>query len=242
MLPVRVIVLPALLTPTDLAGRTAVVFDVLRATTTMAVALDAGAEAVQVFGSIDDARAAAGTFAGPRLLAGEVHTLRPPGFDTGNSPREFTPEACRGRTLLMATTNGTRALVAARTADVLAIGAIVNAAATARAVVRTALPVTLVCSGTEGHVSGEDLIGCGAVLDAVPGLEPENDAAHLALTAWRAGRDRLAPLFHAFRSGHNLARAGLLSDVDDVVGLDRLDTACRVFTENGGLVVRRWPA
>ena len=240
MLLVRVVLLPALLTPDDLAGRTVVVFDVLRATTTMAVALAAGAAAVRVYGSLDDARAAAAAFDGPKLLAGELHARKPDGFDAGNSPAEFTPASCAGRTLLMATTNGTRALVAARAAAVLATGAIVNAAATAEAIIGTGLPVTLLCSGTEGFVSGEDAIGCGAVLDATPDLEPENDAAFLALSAWQAARDRLDLTFRDFRSGHNLGRADLLGDIADVTGLDRLPVACRVTDTAGQLVVRRW--
>ncbi|HEX8323628.1 MAG TPA: 2-phosphosulfolactate phosphatase [Tepidisphaeraceae bacterium] len=237
---VRVLSLPSLLTPDALTGRTAVVFDVLRATTTMAYAIAAGAEGVRVFGTLDNARAAAAAFDGPKCLAGELHTLRPPDFDLGNSPADFTVERCQNKTILMATTNGTRALVASQSAGTLLTGAVVNAAATATAVRRIGRPATFVCSGTQGELSLEDLIGCGAVLAHLPDAELENDTARLARIAWTAARDKLGDVFRETFSGHNLKRGGLISDVDVCGQLDSVAVACRVVPEAGVLVVRRW--
>src|SRR3954470_1769538 len=96
----KVILLPRDLRPADLDGRAVVVFDVLRATTTMTAALAAGVREVRVFGDLAAARAAAAAFDGPaaeRVLCGEENCLRPPGFDLGNSPGDFGPSACAGR-------------------------------------------------------------------------------------------------------------------------------------------------
>src|SRR5262245_8863015 len=109
---VHVHLLPELVPPEALAGGVAVVIDVLRATTTVVHALAAGCAAVRPCAGVDEARALAGSMrAGRVLLGGERGGLPLPGFDAGNSPREYTPAVCRGTTLVLTTTNGTRALL-----------------------------------------------------------------------------------------------------------------------------------
>ena len=128
---IDVVLLPRDLRPADLAGRSVVVFDVLRATTSMTAALAAGVSEIRVFGDLTAAKEAAGSFAGPRLLCGEDRCLPPPGFDLGNSPGAFN-RAHAGRPAFMSTTNGTRAILAARGAASIFVGALVNAGAVAR--------------------------------------------------------------------------------------------------------------
>jgi 2-phosphosulfolactate phosphatase len=99
------------LTPADLQGRVVLVIDVLRASTTVAVALANGARAVIPFESSDEVIARAKQFEREDvLLAGERRMKAIPGFDLGNSPREYTREAVEGKTVLLTTTNGTVAL------------------------------------------------------------------------------------------------------------------------------------
>ena len=89
----------------------AVVIDVLRATTTIAWALNNGAEAVQAFADLDDLKAAAEAWpAEQRLLLGERGGQKLAGFDLGNSPVAVTRAVVHGKRLFMSTTNGTRAL------------------------------------------------------------------------------------------------------------------------------------
>ena len=105
--------------------------DVLRATTVMVHALAAGCEAVIPCGEIDEAKEiAAGLPPGTALLAGERQGLPIPGFDLGNSPGEFTPEVCDGKTLVMTTTNGTRAILASLEAERVYIASFANLRAT----------------------------------------------------------------------------------------------------------------
>src|SRR5215207_2958869 len=86
-----------------------VVFDVLRATTTIAAALAAGVEEIRVYGDTQAAAEAAGRCGPPApLLCGEERCLPPDGFDLGNSPGAFESQMHRGRTVCMSTTNGTR--------------------------------------------------------------------------------------------------------------------------------------
>src|SRR5581483_9309052 len=124
---VDVVFVPSLLAPESISARAVVVFDVIRATTTMAAALAAGVKEIRIFDTPAAAKAAARDVGKAPLLCGEVDALPPPDFDLGNSPREFNPDKHAGRTLLMSTTNGTRAIVAAKSARALFVGALVNA-------------------------------------------------------------------------------------------------------------------
>jgi 2-phosphosulfolactate phosphatase len=239
MTSVRVVLLPSLLQPDDWLGRTVVVFDVLRATTTMAAALGAGAQAIVVFGSLAEASEAARTCSEPKLLAGEQNCLPPDGFDLGNSPGDFVADRCRGRTLFMSTTNGTRALVAARAAAKLFTGAIVNAAATAQAITRLDLPITLLCAGTNGQIAMEDVLGCGAVLSAIDRPLLENDEARIAQLLWQQNRNGLVEVLSDSLGGRNVIDAGLTADVAFAAQRDRFDHACQVADVGGQLVVTK---
>ena len=98
----------------------------------MISALAAGCEAIIPCAEIDEARGIAAGFApGTALLAGERHGLPIPGFDLGNSPIEFTSEVCGGKTLVVTTTNGTRAILACLEADRVYIASFVNLESTA---------------------------------------------------------------------------------------------------------------
>jgi len=136
-------------------------FDVLRATTTMTAALAAGVGEIRVFGDIDSAVRRPLRGRGETVAVRGSQCLAPPGFDLGNSPGALTRAAHAGRTLFMSTTNGTRAIIAARSAGLLLAGAIVNASAVAQVLARTGMDVTLLCAGTNGEPAIEDVIGRG---------------------------------------------------------------------------------
>src|SRR5207302_655400 len=115
---VRVHLLPELVPPGNLSGGIAVVVDVLRATTTIVHALAAGCTCVRPCADVDEARELAGQMrAGRVLLGGERGGVPLPDFDLGNSPREYTPALCRGTTLVLTTSNGTRALLRTTAAE-----------------------------------------------------------------------------------------------------------------------------
>jgi 2-phosphosulfolactate phosphatase len=215
---VEVVLLPRQLKPGQLRDRACVVFDVLRATTTMAAALHAGVAAIHLFDNLEAARAAAAASDRPRLLCGEAQCVAPAGFDLGNSPGQFLP-AHRGATMFMCTTNGTRALLAAREAAVLFTGAIVNAAAVAEALRATGRDVTLLCAGTNGEVAMEDVIGAGAVVARLA-AEQVDDAGRLAMDVFEAGRNHLAGVLSETVGGINVRQAGLSDDIEFAARLD----------------------
>lgn len=229
---VDVVALPGELAPKHLDRRTVVVFDVLRATTTMTAALAAGVEQIRIFPDCETARRAAGAVPAPApLLCGEVKCLPPEGFDLGNSPGGLDPTRHVGRTLFMSTTNGTRAIIAARRAPLLLAGALVNAGAVARVLHSAGRDATLLCAGTDGQVAMEDLLGAGAVLDALETARLESDLAQVALRLFRASRQDLTEVLSRAKGGQNVIRAGLPDDVSFCAALDRFDVVGRVLDE-----------
>ena len=95
----------------DVSGRTAIVIDVLRATSSMAAALNAGARSVHAVATVEDARGLAERLGREdTVLGGERESVRLPGFDLGNSPLEYTGDVVAGKRIVMTTTNGTQAI------------------------------------------------------------------------------------------------------------------------------------
>lgn len=220
---VQVVQLPRLLEPFHLADRAVVVFDVLRATSSITSALMAGVKEVRIFGSLTEAETAARAFTGRRLLCGEQNCLRPAGFDLGNSPGQFSLAEHAGATVFLSTTNGTRAIVAAKSAPVVVIGCLLNAFAVAQQLVAIGREVTLLCSGTEGEPSKDDSIGAGAVIDSLTRLGPcyaDGDVAVMAKALFAEAADDLPAALAATTSGKNVIRAGLAEDIAFSARLD----------------------
>jgi 2-phosphosulfolactate phosphatase len=179
--------LPSLVPPGALRKGVAVVVDVLRATTVMVHALAAGCEAVIPCLEVEEARRIAATFPGGRaMLAGERQGLPIDGFDLGNSPDSFTPEVCRGKTLVMTTTNGTRAVLACLEAERVVVGAFPNFAATAKVLLGEDRPIHVVCAGTDGLISYEDSLLAGAFARHFKDLGGtlKNDEAEIVSGLW----------------------------------------------------------
>ncbi|HEX4644426.1 MAG TPA: 2-phosphosulfolactate phosphatase, partial [Verrucomicrobiae bacterium] len=156
----------------DLSRTTCVVFDILRATSTIITALANGAAAVIPVAEIPEALAIRKQRP-EALLAGERHGLRiganltgGTDFDFGNSPREFIPAVVRGKTIVLSTTNGSRALRACAGANTVLIGSFLNLRATADSLEQRAVEnLLLVCSGTADQAAFEDILGAGALAD-----------------------------------------------------------------------------
>jgi 2-phosphosulfolactate phosphatase len=180
---VRVHLTPERLNPAELAQSVAVVIDVLRATTTMIYALAAGCCAVWPIEEVEEARRVAdGMRAGRVLLGGERDGVPPKGFDLGNSPGEYTCARCKGTTLVLTTTNGTRALIRAAAAARTLVSGFVNYSATCEQLGQEVRPIDIVCAGRHGDVALEDALLAGALVEFLCDRGPVclNDAARLA--------------------------------------------------------------
>ncbi len=231
----------------DLSQTVCVVFDVLRATTSMVTALTNGAR--EIIPVCEIAEAVALRQARPDLLlAGERNGLRilraqtgSVDFDLGNSPREFTRDRVGGRAIAMTTTNGTRALQACRGARRVLVGSFLNLGAVADWLARERVAdLLVVCSGTLEEASYEDVLGAGALCDAVWEQfsgGPVADSAQVAREIYRQGSgDLLAAVQRARNARRLLALPELREDV--TVCLQRATT--NVLAELGADgVVRR---
>jgi 2-phosphosulfolactate phosphatase len=228
-------------------GGIAVVIDVLRASTTMVAALAQGAARVVPVADVDEARRLAAECRPTALLGGERGGVRIPGFDFGNSPREYSAARVAGKTVVITTTNGTAALAAARGAREILVGTIVNRSAVVDAIRRLAGPnehVHLVCAGTDGLVSAEDVLAAGAILDAA-GADRNGDRldadAREALVAFRhvaANGDVPAALVAEFRrspGGANLVALGMEADLPAAAAIDSLPLVPRFDYASGSL-------
>lgn len=170
----------------EMAGRTAVVIDVVRATTVIVEALAAGVRAIYPTVSMEEAIRLAQTMGREdTLLCGERRGLKIEGFDLGNSPSEFTPERVDGCRLVMSTTNGTRALWAAQNATRVVIAAFTNLTAVAKSVAG-ASEVVLVCAGKEGGFALDDALCAGHLVQALITHQPKGREAPVLDDASRA--------------------------------------------------------
>jgi 2-phosphosulfolactate phosphatase len=215
---------PALAPPEAFAGSIVVVVDVLRATTTVVHALAAGAREVAAAETVEEARALASRLPpGEALLAGERGGLRIEGFDLGNSPAEFTPARCEGKSIVLTTTNGTRAVRHARRARRVLLGAFVNFSAVCFELAEADGDVHVLCAGTDGAVALEDALFAGALAATLAdrGGFVLDDAARIAWDAFEGHGSVLASAFELSAGGRNLAAVGLASDLFCAARIDR---------------------
>jgi 2-phosphosulfolactate phosphatase len=229
----------------DLSNTVCVVFDVLRATTSMLTALHHGATQIFPVKEIPEALALRRGLGPEALLAGERDGLRIRAaqaggvdFDLGNSPREFTAERVAGRGIIMTTTNGTRALQACLGARRILAGAFLNIAALA-AWIKTKKPpsLLLVGAGTFEQAAYEDTLAAGALSEQVwDQFSRPGDSAHIAREIYRAGASDLAAAFrqHSTNARRLLANADLRDDVPFALQRDTVSFAAEL--KNGAVV------
>lgn len=220
---VQVHLLPCLVPPERLRGGVAVVIDVLRATTTVVHALAAGCVCIRPCAEVDEARELADQMrVGRVLLGGERGGLPLPGFDAGNSPREYTAKVCRGTTLVLTTTNGTRALLRAAEAERVLLAGFVNYSAVCEQLRHELRPVHIICAGTEGEVSLEDTLLAGAIVDFLCDVAELqlNDSARLAWDCFENHGQVLLGALELSRGGANLKRLGYDEDIRAAAQVD----------------------
>jgi 2-phosphosulfolactate phosphatase len=209
--------LPAL-AQRDLRATACVVFDVLRATSTFVTALHHGAKAIIPVSEIAEALAFKKAESGKRkaetiLLGGERNGVRISAngidFDLGNSPREYTPEKVRGKTIVSTTTNGTRALRACVGAKTILAAAFLNLNATAEFLRReNSENILLVCAGTRENEALEDVLAAGALCELLAGSSRCDDR-----TAQRAVPTQFSDSAEIARRAYLQAKSDLAGEI-----------------------------
>ena len=206
---------------TDLSQTTAVVFDVLRATSTMITGLEHGVERFFPVETVEAARARKLQDSN-LLLAGERGGLPLEGFDLGNSPAEF--KGISGKSVVLTTTNGTVALHRVRRAKRVYIGALLNMDALARVLeIGGSGGLLLVCAGTGEEFSLEDAIAAGGLIDRLS-HKSLSDAAVLVKTLYRDASSDLLSYLRQSRNGRSLVEIGKAQDVEECARLGVIQT------------------
>jgi len=221
---IQVCLSPALLPMYDLAGKTVVVTDVLRATSTMVAALEIGVSNIIPVAS----RAEASAFIGKEgfLVAGERDGIKVEGFDLGNSPLGLLAhrEDLQGKTLVMTTTNGTKALKESAGADHIIIGALNNASAVAKAVLPFEKDILVVCAGWKNRVNLEDTLFAGALSELLKNdVSIYGDAAIMSQQLFVAHQHNL---FEAIKNATHYKRLkshGIEDDIKHCMTMDSSD-------------------
>jgi len=207
-------------------GAHVAVVDVLRASTTIAVALANGAAGVIPVAEPEDAIALGNRLGRDRVLfGGERDSLRIEGFELDNSPASFTASAIAGKTIVLTTTNGTRALRAVAGAASVRTAALVNRTAAADALAHEAGDVVIVCAGEAHGFALEDALGAGALVDTLLTLIGDvelSDGARAAALLYRAVANRLADAVASADHAQSLAQKGFAGDVTRCAALDTL--------------------
>ena len=214
---------PEEVSPGEVAGTTAVVIDVVRATSCIVEAIANGASAIFPAVSVNEALGMRALLGRAALLCGERKGVRIDGFDLGNSPAEFTPAAVCGMRLVMTTTNGTKAFAAAAGAKRVLAASFFNLTAVVDEVADGG-EAAIICAGKEGRFSLDDTVCAGyivrGVLDRTSGVVTLNDqavaAADLAVVHEVSG-DMLA----GTAAGQALVDVGLGSDLALCAEADR---------------------
>lgn len=225
-----------------LSGNTAIVLDILRATSTIVTALACGCREVIPVETVAEALSIMQQRPGV-ILGGERESLMIPGFHLGNSPLEYGQEKVGGKVLVLTTTNGTRAIhrAAAGSGQVF-ISSFLNAKAVAREALNTGKDMVLVCAGTRGEFSLEDTVAAGIIIREMYNLGgnisllPGSD---LAVAARRLGEvyanNPLQALYDSLH-GQKLAGMGLAADLKWCARLNYYDQVA-VYQE-GSITVK----
>jgi 2-phosphosulfolactate phosphatase len=181
------------------AAPTGVVIDVIRATSTICQALASGYGRVFCAAEVDEARTLRDAL-GVGVLGGERNAVRIPGFDLGNSPREYLEPVAD--TLVLSTTNGTRAVVAAaRRCERVFIASLLNLAAVVDAARVAGDDVVVVCAGVQGTLALDDAFVAGRIVELLAWERTDAAVAAARLAETWSGAEEA---FRASKSGRNL--------------------------------------
>lgn len=215
---------PGVVDEASVEGRTAVVIDVIRATSCVVEALANGARGIFPTALPEEAvKLASSLGREDTLLCGERKGLKIEGFDLGNSPREFVEEVVKGKQLVMSTTNGTRAFLAAEDADRVLAASFLNLSAVVRSL-NGVEGLTVVCAGRENRFSMDDALCAGLLLKKVLVTTGEavlvNDAGRAVLDM----AEKYVPdeaFLRSTKAGQALEEIGMDGDLAFCALLDR---------------------
>jgi 2-phosphosulfolactate phosphatase len=212
----------------SLFNRTVIVIDVLRATSVMVYALSQGVLEIIPVATVEEAFQMAKTFSPSSiLLGGERGNKKIPGFDLGNSPREYVAERVRGKKLILTTTNGTKAFHLVSSGKEILVGSFFNIGATAKRCLELDSDLFIFSSGDGGNFSFEDTICGGMLIELITQQETKHftltDASRCAQILYQRFKDNLLEAFHLSSHGKELIDRGFGEDLAYCAQIDMTD-------------------
>lgn len=207
-------------------GGTAIVIDVLRASSTITQALFNGArEVVPVSTPAEAGELAAKAGRANVVLGGERDGKLIEGFDLGNSPFEYVFDRVGGRTVIFSSTNGSPSLVRAKAAERVLVGCFNNFTAVSKSAREDNMDVAIICSGRNGKFSLEDFVCAGKIVEALlpTGNHVANDGAQGSLDLFRYYRSQIAEVVRYSYHGKYLSGLGFTDDLDHCAKVDMFD-------------------
>lgn len=257
MKSIELFMLPQDVAAGELSGTIAVAVDVLRASTTIVNAIASGAQAIYPVVDVPTAfqkatELRASSTASDVLLGGERDGVLIKGFDLSNSPVSYD-QSVGGRQIVFTTTNGTLAIQTCQPAEQVLIGCFCNLTAISQHILRSGLNVAIVCAGTDGQPTMEDILFGGALIASLQEPSPGSDsrrgkdawklstAAHSAAEIWALARHRLengkslAELLSQTQGGKNLVRLGFQQDIEFAAQLNLFDLVPVYQTRTGSI-------
>ncbi len=210
---------PALIHQYDLAGKSAVIIDIFRATSCMVTGLCEDVRRIYPVSTVEECLEHGRN---GKVMAGERGGQKIPEFDIGNSPYDYRSELVKGKDVAVTTTNGTQAIEKSRDAAEVIIGAFLNLTATRDYLLSLDRDIVLHCAGWKGTVNLEDTLYAGALLDALgPEVQLLDDSSLLALSLYQRHADNLTEV--SKKSGHakRLAKFGITRDIEFCMTIDQ---------------------
>jgi 2-phosphosulfolactate phosphatase len=202
------------------AARIGIVVDVIRATSSIAQALAAGYERVLCCAEIEEARTLRAELGDTAVVGGEREGVVVDGFDVGASPREFA-QGARAETLILTTTNGTRAiLTAAARCELVLLGSLLNLSAIVREAREDGGDVAILCSGFKGAFALDDAYCAGRIVAALGGERTDAAiAADVVAARWPSALEGL--------KARTYGPPGIEADIEFCAQVDLLETVPR---------------
>ncbi|MGB0346043.1 MAG: 2-phosphosulfolactate phosphatase [Balneolaceae bacterium] len=211
----------------DLRGKSAVIIDILRATSSMTTAISNGAKKVIPVEDMSDAVKIAKTMdTNDYLLCGEKNGVKIEGYHLGNSPLEYTPETIQDKTLIFNTTNGTKAIKKANLANRIYLGAFLNQQSVLNALKDHDDEVVLICSGWRGRLALEDTLFAGSILyHMFDGKLPQKtkDGAKVAFGLYEKFKDNLEDTISGSDHAYRLSNLVPENDIPFCCQVDKFD-------------------
>jgi 2-phosphosulfolactate phosphatase len=209
-------------------GKTTVVIDILRATTTIISALGNGAKEIIPVATVEFAvKVSGGMFGGQTLLGGERNTKKIEGFALGNSPLEYSEDIISGKSIILYTTNGTKAVVKAKFSGELFIGAFSNISALAEHLVKLNKDVEILCAGRLNNFSMEDTVCAGKLINEIVKLNDDTiltDSAIASVSLNKSFGKSLLKMLKETEHGRLLIENGFEDDLKFCSKLNTTDS------------------